>query len=223
MKIFFENFMQKKDEQDEELLNVLTHGAGVLAGIVSLFILCFAAIESGNGWYLFSVIVFGISMILLYGCSAFYHAVRSEGLKSFLRKFDHSAIFILIAGTYTPFTLVTLRESSYWGWALFIGIWLAAALGIVLSFSVMKRASNLKTGCYLAMGWVVVFALRPLIDALSAAGNMDAFPWLIAGGAFYTLGTVFFVLDAYRYMHPLWHLFVLGGSLCHVVSVYGLV
>lgn len=218
-----EMFMRKKDAQSEELANALTHGTGVLAGIVSLIVLCLAAFESGNGWYLFSVIVFGFSMILLYGCSTFYHAVCDEQLKSLLRKFDHSAIFILIAGTYTPFTLVVLRESGYWGWALFIVIWLAAALGIGLSFSVMKRSSNLKTICYLAMGWIVVFAVRPLIDALSATGNMDAFFWLIAGGAFYTLGTVFFMLDAYRYMHPLWHLFVLGGSLCHVAAVYDLV
>ncbi|MDD6209860.1 MAG: hemolysin III family protein [Bacteroidales bacterium] len=215
--------MQKKDARQEEFANAVTHGAGILAGVVSLVVLCVAAFYAGNAWYTFSVVVFGFSLILLYGCSCCYHACRDEKMKRFLRKLDHSAIFILIAGTYTPFTLVTLRQSGNWGWPLFILIWSAAIFGIILSFSVMKKSSNLKTICYLVMGWSVLLVVHPLIEALSAAGHMDAFYWLLAGGAFYTFGTVFFFLDSYRYMHPLWHLFVLGGSLCHVVSVYELV
>lgn len=205
----------------EEIANSVTHGLGAVAGIIISFLMLFHAYNSGNSWYFGSVIAFCLSLILLYSASTIYHAYTGEKGKLLLRKFDHSAIFIFIAGTYTPFTLVTLREQDLWGWTIFGIVWTAAIAGTVISFCHMK-GSWVKTLCYLLMGWVVIIAIKPMVNVLRASDNMDVFYWLIAGGVFYTLGTVFYTLDKYKFMHAIWHLFVLGGSLCHVVAVYKL-
>ena len=162
-------------------------------------------------------------MTLSYVTSTFYHASSHARQKRLLRRFDHSAIYLHIAGTYTPFTLVALRQEGYWGWILFAIVWTAAVIGVFLSFKKMKKTDHLKTTCYLAMGWVVIIAFKPLVDVFQRTDSMDVLYWLIGGGLFYTVGCVFYFFDTYKYMHPMWHFFVLGGSVCHFISIYLLI
>lgn len=215
--------VKQRQTHGEEVANVLTHGAGMVFGIVAIIVLMVAAVQSYNPWAIGSFAVYSVCMTLSYVTSTFYHASASARSKRLLRRFDHSAIYLHIAGTYTPFTLVTLRQEGYWGWTLFAIVWIAAAIGVYLSFRKMKKKDHLKTACYLAMGWVVVIAFKPLIAVFQRTGSMDVLYWLIAGGLFYTVGSIFFFLDKHKYMHPIWHFFVLGGSVCHFISIYLLV
>ncbi|WP_278624332.1 hemolysin III family protein [Parabacteroides gordonii] len=207
----------------EEIANVLTHGAGMTFGIVAIIVLLVASVRSGNPWSVGSSLVYALSMTSSYVTSTFYHASANTRQKRLLRRLDHSAIYLHIAGTYTPFTLVALRQEGYWGWSLFAIVWIAAVIGIALSFRKMRKTDHLKTVCYLAMGWVVIIAFKPLLDVCRRTDSMDVLNWLIAGGVFYTVGCIFYALDKYKYMHPIWHFFVLGGSICHFISVYLLV
>lgn len=209
-----------KDIHKEEIANTFTHGTGMAAGIVACIFLITAAFHTGNGWIIASILIYSVSMLSSYVSSTFYHGSYNPFHKHCLRKFDHSAIFVFIAGSYTPFTLITLRNEGAWGWTLFGIVWGAAIIGILLSFLKMKKSSNLKTICYLAMGWVVVIAFKPLLHALQQSDSMSVLYWLIAGGLFYTVGSIFFFLDKYKYMHPLWHIFVMGGTACHFWSIY---
>ena len=214
---------KQRQTYGEEVANVLTHGAGMIFGMVALILLVVASIRSGNPWAVGSSIVYALSMTSSYVTSTFYHASANARRKRLLRRFDHSAIYLHIAGTYTPFTLVALRQVGYWGWSVFAIVWIAAAIGIFLRFRKMKKTDHLKTACYLAMGWVVIIAFKPLLDVCRQTSSMDVLYWLIGGGLFYTVGCIFYFFDKYKYMHPLWHLFVLGGSVCHFISVYLLV
>lgn len=215
--------IKQRQTHGEEVANVLTHGAGMLFGIAAIFILMVEAVRSGNSWAMASFAVYAICMTLSYVTSTFYHASAHARRKRLLRRFDHSAIYLHIAGTYTPFTLIPLREEGWWGWGLFAIVWMAAIVGVWLSFRKMKKKDHLKTVCYLAMGWVVIIAFKPLWDVFEQTGSMDSLYWLIAGGLSYTVGSLFFFLDKYRYMHPVWHLFVLGGTVCHFMAIYLLV
>lgn len=201
----------------EELANSLTHGIGILFALFATTYLLLHSMALGDSYYTGSVITFGGTMILLYTMSTIYHALQDEKRKQIFRKFDHSAIFLFIAGSYTPFTLVTLRESGVWGWWLFCIVWGAAAAGILISL-IRVKGGWIKTVCYLLMGWVVVFAFNPLNEALGS--RPEALYWLAAGGICYTLGTIFYSLSRrIPYMHAIWHLFVLGGSACHFMAV----
>lgn len=212
--------MQKKQIHTEEVINTFTHGGGMLFGIAAFAYLCIIAFKSGNPWAMVTFPAYGLCMLSSYITSTFYHASRNVWKKKFLRKLDHGAIYIHIAGTYTPFTLITLRNEGAWGWSLFTIVWLAAIIGICLSFFKMKKKNHFKTICYLAMGWVIVIAFKPLYHVLKDSGSMDVLYWLIAGGLSYTAGSIFFFLDnKYKYMHPVWHLFVLGGSICHFIAI----
>ncbi|HLP04761.1 MAG TPA: hemolysin III family protein [Paludibacter sp.] len=204
----------------EEIANTYTHAAGIVFGIVAGFLLIQKAILSGNNWAIASDAAFIIFMITAYTSSTFYHAERNEQGKLLRRKFDHAAIYALIAGSYTPFTLVVLRQNGAWGWSLFGVIWLAAILGISLSFMNLRKGSKLETICYVAMGWVVVIAFKPLVDSLSAAKSMEVFWFLIGGGLFYTVGAILYMFKKIPYMHAIWHLFVLGGSVCHTLAIW---
>lgn len=204
----------------EEKANTLTHAIGIPFGFFVLFFLMQKAIPTGNYWLIFSFLTYGIFMTFSYFTSTFYHNEKDERKKLTRRKFDHAAIYVHIAGSYTPFTLVVLREQGAWGWSLFGIIWIAAIAGVLLSFLNLKNSSKLETACYVAMGWVVVVAFKPLIDVLFVSGSMDVFWWLVAGGVFYTVGAVLYSLKKIEYMHAIWHLFVLGGSICHFVSIY---
>lgn len=214
------NTLPTKDLPKEEIANTLTHGTGMIAGLIAAIFLITAAIKTNDPWILISILIYSVGMLSSYVTSTFYHGIQNPFHKQSLRKFDHSAIFIFIAGTYTPFTLVTLRNEGAWGWALFAIVWIAAIAGTLLSFLKMKKSSNLKTICYLAMGWVIVFAVKPLLHTLGQSNSLDVLYWLIGGGAFYTIGSIFFFLDKYKYMHPLWHLFVMGGTICHFWAIY---
>lgn len=197
----------------EELANALTHGLGATAALAGGAVLIALAAVHGDAWQLAGAIVFGISLLLLYVASTLYHAVRHPVAKARLKVFDHCAIYVLIAGTYTPFTLVGLRGA--WGWGLFAGIWTLALAGIVFKLFFTGRFKRLSTALYIAMGWLVVIAIKPLLANLDAS----TLGWLLAGGLSYTLGTVFYHRPSMRYSHAIWHLFVIGGSVCHYIAV----
>ena len=206
----------------EERANTYSHAIGILFSVIAGIFLIQKAIASGNNWAIVSDVVFIIFMTLMYTSSTLYHAGKDEKTKLLRRKFDHAAIYAQIAGSYTPFTLVVLRLNGVWGWSFFGVIWAAAVLGIALSFMNLKKGSKLETICYVAMGWVVVIAFKPLIDSLTLTNSMNVFWWLVGGGAFYTVGAVLYSFKRIEYMHAIWHLFVLGGSICHFVAIWNI-
>lgn len=206
--------------QREETVNTLTHAIGIIFGITATWFLMSKAVPTGNLWLIFSYLTYVIFMTASYVTSTLYHIDTNESRKIRRRKFDHAAIYVHIAGTYTPFTLVVLRHQGAWGWTLFAIIWLAAIAGVLMSFMHLKNASKLETACYVAMGWVVVFAFKPLIDVLSVSGSMNVFWGLVAGGLFYTIGAIIYLLKKIEFMHAIWHLFVLGGSICHAYAIW---
>lgn len=196
-----------------ELLNSLTHGFGAALAIAALTIMVvFAALE-GSARHVVSVTLFGSTLVLLYMMSTLYHAFRNPKVKKVFRILDHSAIFLLIAGTYTPFCLVTLRGT--WGWSLFGVVWGLAALGIVFKSVFGPRWEILSTLLYLAMGWIALIAILPLWRALPGGG----LACLFGGGLFYSGGVAFYAWDRPPFAHAIWHLFVLAGSSAHVVAV----
>lgn len=201
----------------EEIFNSVSHGAGAglsIAGTVVLIV--FAAIYS-DAWAVVSVAVYGASLIILYTMSTLYHAITNVTAKKVFRIMDHNTIFFLIAGTYTPYTLVSLRGA--FGWTLFGVVWGAAILGIVLTSVNLEKYRKFSLICYIAMGWVIVFAIKPMIVEIPTLSLV----FLFVGGAFYTVGVVFYVLKKYKYMHSIWHLFVVGGSVFHYFSIFAAV
>ena len=196
----------------EELANALTHGVGFLASLVGFPILVLAAMERGERLLVIGASVFGSSLIALYAASTLYHAIPHPTLKQRLRVLDHAAIYCLIAGTYTPFTLGVLRGT--WGWTLFGVVWTLAALGVLFKVRFGPRWQRASTAMYIAMGWVIIIALKPLMQALPTAGLL----LLAGGGVLYTGGCVFY-LARKSWSHPVWHLFVMGGSACHYFAV----
>ena len=193
---------------------VVLIASGVLLSIVGLTLLVILGTLSHDGWKLASAIVYGVSLVLEYAASTLYHSFPWERAKHLFKIFDHCGIYLLIAGTYTPFTLVTLRGRG--GWALFGVIWGLALLGIALEALWAYRPRWLSAAVYLGMGWMAVLSARPLLANLDPAGV-----WLlVAGGLAYTVGTAFYVLERVRYMHAVWHLFVLAGSACHFLAVW---
>ena len=197
----------------EELANALTHGLGAIAALVGGGILVTLAVLHGDRWQLAAAIVFASSLLLLYVASTLYHASRHPLARARLKVFDHCAIYLLIAGTYTPFTLIGLRGEL--GRNLFIAIWTLALAGIVFKLFFTGRFKLVSTLIYIAMGWLVVLAIKPVMAALDAW----TFGWLLAGGLAYTLGTVFYHRPGLRYSHAIWHLFVVTGSVCHYIAV----
>ncbi len=211
----------KRDEKQtagEEIANVTTHMVGAALGIAGLSVLVVGASRHGDIWRIVSFSIYGLTLVLLYLASAFYHGARSPRVKQLLRLFDHAAIYLLIAGTYTPFTLVSLRGPL--GWTIFCLIWALAIAGVILKVFHFERVHFLSTALYLVMGWLVVIAVRPVIDAVSLRGLL----WLGAGGLAYTFGVIFYVWHRLPYAHTVWHLFVLAGSVFHFFAIcfYGL-
>jgi hemolysin III len=197
----------------DELANTLTHGAGALVGLAAGAILVVLAVGTGDPYMIVGVSIFAVSLLTLYVASTLYHATRSPALKARLKVLDHGAIFVLIAGTYTPFMLGGLRGG--WGWSLFGVVWGLAVVGVVLKIWLTGRFQLLSTLIYVAMGWMVVIGAVPVARALDTATLL----WLAAGGVIYTAGTVAYHARRLPYAHAVWHLFVLGGSACHVVAV----
>jgi hemolysin III len=196
-----------------EIFNTVSHAVGSVVAVAGLVVLVIVATLQGDPWKIVSFSVYEATLVLLYFFSSCYHGLNGR-VKKIFRYFDHSAIFLLIAGTYTPFTLVTLRGA--WGWSIFGAIWGLAVIGIILDSFYHHGRRFLPITVYILMGWLILFALGPLLRALPVPG----FIWLLAGGIFYTGGLAFYALDKKLWhAHGVWHLFVLGGSVCHYVTV----
>lgn len=198
----------------EEIFNSISHGVGSglsIAGCVILIV--FAAIYS-DAWGVVSASIYGASLIILYTMSTLYHAITNVTAKKVFRIMDHNTIFFLIAGTYTPYTLVTLRGA--FGWVLFGIVWGFAILGIVLTSINLEKFRKFSTICYFAMGWVVVIAIKPMVEKL----NTFSLLFLFIGGLCYTIGAIFYALKKYKYMHSVWHIFVIAGSIFHYFSIF---
>jgi hemolysin III len=197
----------------EELANSLTHGVGLMLSIAGFIVLVALAAMRGSAWRIVSCAVYGSTLICLYTASTLYHSIRSRRLKRVLRVCDHSAIYLLIAGTYTPFLLVNMRGS--WGWSLFAVIWGLAMAGILFKVWFVEHLSVLSTAVYLLMGWLALLAIKPMLLAVPLSGLL----WLLAGGVLYTMGVVFYAWKIVPYNHAIWHGFVLAGSTCHYFAV----
>jgi hemolysin III len=201
----------------EEIANSLTHGLGLGLSLAGLSVLVTFAATWGDGWRVTGCAIFGTSLVLLYGASTLYHALRAPRMKQWLRGLDHAAIFVLIAGTYTPFLLANLRGP--WGWSLFGVVWALAVVGIILKLFLAGRFRLWSTLIYLFMGWLILIAFKPLVEALPVGSLI----MLLAGGAAYSAGTVFYLWNRLPYHHAVWHLFVLAASACHFFAVLGVV
>ena len=197
----------------EELANAVTHGIGALLSLAGLVVLIVLAALRGSGWHILACAIYGASLLCLYTASTLYHSVVSPRLKRALRVFDHSAIYLLIAGTYTPFLLINLRGP--WGWSLFGIVWSLALAGVFFKFRFTGRFEAVSVALYLAMGWLIVVAARPALAHIGASTLL----WLLAGGIAYSSGIVFYVARRIPFHHAIWHLFVLGGSVCHYIAV----
>ncbi|NQD65563.1 hemolysin III family protein [Bacillus haikouensis] len=192
----------------EEIANAITHGIGLLLSIPALVMLIIFSIDKGSTWHIVSFSIFGASMIILYLFSTLLHSIKPSKIKNLFAILDHAAIYILIAGTYTPLMLVSVRSSL--GWTLFGIVWGLALIGIVFKCYFVQRFQIVSTLFYLVMGWLVIIAVKPLYVSLTAEG----FLLLLAGGIMYSIGAVFYVWNKLPYNHAIWHLFVLAGSSC---------
>ncbi len=201
----------------EEVAHAVTHGLGLLLSLAGLAILVAASSKTGDVWHLVGCSIFGTTLVLLYAASTLYHATPGSRAKGVFQRFDHAAIFLLIAGTYTPFTLVSLRGG--WGWTLLALVWTLAILGIVLQVTVPSWARRFSVLLYLAMGWLGVVAVEPLARSV----HPDGLALLILGGVTYTLGVIFYAWRRLPYNHAVWHIFVMAGSACHFSCVLGYV
>ena len=197
----------------EEFANALSHGLGAIAALVGGGVLVLMSARHGNGWQLAGAIVFGLALVLLYLASTLYHTSTDRVVRGRYKVFDHCAIFVLIAGTYTPFTLVGLREDG--GWWLFAAIWTLAVAGVVFKLFFTGRFKGVSTLIYIAMGWMVLTAIGPFLRNVPRETSL----WLLAGGVAYTVGTVFYMSRRIPFSHAIWHGFVLAGSACHFVAV----
>ncbi len=197
----------------EEVANAITHGIGTAASLAGGIVLVSLAAATADVWQIVSAVVFSLSLVLLYLTSTLYHLARSETAKTRLKTLDHCAIFVLIAGTYTPFTLVTLRGPL--GWGLFGAIWGLAVAGIIFKLFFTGRLRLLSTLMYVAMGWLALIVIGPLVRTIPTS----ALIWLFAGGLSYTVGTLFYHNRRIPYSHAIWHLFVLAGSVCHFAAI----
>lgn len=198
----------------EEKLNIISHGIGWFLSIIALILLILRAKRLGEEIHIISFIIFGSSMVLLYGASTLYHSAKTDGLRRRLNIFDHASIYILIAGTYTPFALISLE--GFVGWTIFWIIWGLAFIGVILKLFYTGRYQLVSTILYVAMGWIIIFALNPLIENLSTPGLW----WLFAGGISYTMGAVLFMLKKIPFNHAIFHIFVLLGTFCHFISIF---
>lgn len=197
----------------EEQLNAWTHGIGAVLGIAALVLLT-VYVDNSKPWALFSVIIYGLSIIILFLASTFYHAVKGEKRKHYFRIVDHVSIYFLIAGTYTPVLLIALTDSL--GWTLFYTVWGIAAFGVILKLFFTGKFEVFSTLLYLLMGWLIIFDFSNTSQALGSNGIL----WLFAGGLFYTVGIIFYAIQRIPFNHVIWHFFVLGGAICHFFMIF---
>jgi len=198
----------------EERLNIATHAVGLALSLAALPLLIIRASTYGSAVHVVSFSIFGASLVILYAASTMYHSAQKISLRKRLNIFDHASIYVLIAGSYTPFTLVTLQGTT--GWVIFGISWGLALTGIILKLFFTGKYDILSTIMYVLMGWVIVFAIKPLINNLSSEGLI----WLFAGGMSYTVGAIIYSVHQIKFNHAIFHIFVLIGSFCHFISVY---
>ena len=198
----------------EEKINIISHGIGIIMSVIAFILLIIKSYADGDTLHIISYIVYGLSLIILYSASTIYHSSKTEGVRDKLNVFDHASIYVLIAGTYTPFALVTLEGTT--GWVIFGTIWSFAIIGIVLKLFFIGRFKIISTVMYVLMGWLMVFAINPMINNLSADGLI----WLLIGGISYTIGAVLYSIKQIKFNHAIFHIFVLIGSIIHFISIY---
>ena len=196
----------------EEIINAVTHGLGTVLAVIALVAMLYVY-NNGGTWHVMSCAIYGGSMVLLYLASTLYHSFTNQKLKSIFKFFDHAAIYVLIAGNYTPFALIPLHGD--FGWTIFGVIWGVAAVGIIFQMFCVKKFKIFATLCYIAMGWFAVVMIRPLLETVP----VETIYWLIGGGVFYTVGAIFYLMHKLPYNHAIWHLFVLAGSAAHFVAI----
>ncbi|OIQ22465.1 MAG: hemolysin III [Flavobacterium sp. MedPE-SWcel] len=206
--------MPKKNRKQEEFWNVITHGLGALLSIIGLILLALFSIRNGSTIHIVTSLVFGISLVILYTASTIYHAVVKLKWKRFFRLIDHLSIYVLIAGTYTPFALLGLKGT--WGWVIFGLIWAFAIIGFIFKFSPLRRSEKLSLSLYAIMGWLIIIAIKPLLANVAP----QALWYLLGGGLCYTFGIYFYAKEKISYNHAIWHVFVLGGSTLHFLGVF---
>ena len=197
----------------EEIANSITHGIGTALSVAALVLLVVFAIQNRDAWQIVSFSIYGTSLIVLYLASTLYHAFTNEKVKHFFRLMDHSCIFLLIAGTYTPPTLIAMRGS--WGWTLFTLVWAMAVGGLIFETMNIGKYKIISLIIYMIMGWLAIFAIKPMMEALPPG----MFKWFIIGGLFYTSGIIFYACQRIPYNHAIWHVFVLGGSITHFFGI----
>ena len=197
----------------EEIANSIIHGAGALVSIAGLVLLIIFSSIYGQASHIASCTVFGISLVLLYTSSTLYHSFQKPNIKHIFKILDHSCIYVLIAGTYTPFMIVIVR--GVLGWTIFAFVWSLTILGIIFQTFFVYRFKIASTLAYILMGWLIIFVIKPLFQKLPGGG----IAWLVAGGLAYTLGTIFYVWKKLPFNHAIWHLFVLAGSVCHFIAI----
>ena len=198
----------------EEKVNIITHAIGLLLSIAALVLLIIHASSNGSARHIVSFTIFGASMILLYSASTLYHYSQTPNIRRKLNILDHASIYVLIAGTYTPFTLVTLKGAL--GWTIFGITWGIALIGIFLKLFYTGKYDKISTIAYVAMGWIIIFAVKPLIENLPLNGLY----WLLAGGVFYTIGAILYSIKKIKFNHAIFHIFVLLGSFSHFMAIY---
>ncbi len=201
----------------EELWNSWSHAGGIVLGVAVGIIFIVMSFKGDNPWARLGVCLYLFGMLASYIASTVYHALPRRSIwKERLRHWDHAAIYWHIAGSYSPLTLVALRTQGYWGWALFVFVWTCAIAGTIISFIKLKEHSHVETACFIAMGLSILVAFKPLIDSVSTA----AVVWIVAEGVCYITGAAFYSLNNRRYMHSVFHFFVLAGSVCHIIAVW---
>ncbi|MBI9046980.1 MAG: hemolysin III family protein [Anaerolineaceae bacterium] len=209
-----EDALTKEYSQKEEIANGITHGIGIILGIVGLVFLILRAVQYGSVWHVVSYSIFGASLIWLYLASTLYHSIPKKSWKGVLKSMDHSAIFLLIAGTYTPFLLINLRGP--WGWSLFGVIWGLAIAGFAMKIAFVYKFQKVFLALYVIMGWIVVIAMRQMILHVDSLNLI----LLFLGGISYTGGILFYIWKKLPFNHAIWHLFVLAGSIFHFFSIF---
>ncbi|GAB6099920.1 hemolysin III family protein [Halanaerocella petrolearia] len=207
--------MEKKERysQNEEITNAILHGIGLGLAIAALVILIIFAKQSDNILHMVSFIIYGSTLIILYLASTLYHSFPKGKVKDIFQLLDHSSIYLLIAGTYTPITLITLQGKL--GWSIFITVWIIAIVGIILEVIPRKRFKFISILLYVVMGWLIIFAIKPLLATM----NDKSITFLVTGGVLYTVGIFFYLAKKMKYSHAIWHLFVLAGSICHFFTI----
>jgi hemolysin III len=197
----------------EEILHSVTHGIAAGLAIVGLTLLVVLAVINGNVYQIVSFSIFGSTLVLLYLASTFYHGIQNPRLKRKFKIFDHASIYLLIAGTYTPFLLIALRGTT--GWTLLVVVWGIALAGVIYKILFIERFQVLSVVSYILLGWLCVFVFKEMLVSIPMGGII----WLVVGGLFYMVGVIFYALQKIPYMHVVWHFFVLGGSICHYIAV----